>query len=115
MNLLSGNLPAEGQALPSSLRALFLDRNQLQGTLGANLTLPAGLVNMSLQGNLGLTGALPLGWELPPSLAFLYLNNCSLSGGLPQETWPHAALRQLSLADNQLSGQWEGAARHSTA
>ncbi|GAB4822160.1 hypothetical protein N2152v2_009206 [Parachlorella kessleri] len=70
--------------LPTGFSALWLDGNNITGTLSSAWALPSTRLDMS---NNDLTGSLPADWSLPSGLDF-YLTNNSLSGPLPnQSSW----------------------------
>ena len=81
----SGTLPTELGNL-SSLARTFLHGNQLSGSLPSELARIPNLYELRLEGNIGLTGAVPLEWgQLNGTLKTLGLTETSVVGSIPEE------------------------------
>ncbi|GIM09453.1 hypothetical protein Vretimale_13299, partial [Volvox reticuliferus] len=94
---------AGGLAALISLQYLSAGGNRLQGTLEPFLAL-RNLSALIFHGNM-LSGTLPKGLMIHPSLEFLDLDENQLSGPLPNATFTSSnRLRSISLSHNSLSG-----------
>ncbi|KAL3151321.1 hypothetical protein ABBQ38_013155 [Trebouxia sp. C0009 RCD-2024] len=107
-NLLTGTLPSSGW--PSHLWYMWIDDNQLTGSIPAELASLQHLQALSMTSN-RLTGSLPEAWSAPgtfPELYNLQLDGNALTGTLPT-TWGNSSafpqLEFLTLADCGISGR----------
>ncbi|KAK7333102.1 hypothetical protein VNO80_29865 [Phaseolus coccineus] len=97
-NLLSGNLPADIDSLPS-LQYLYLQHNNLSGDIPASLS--PQLVVLDLSYN-SFSGSIPETFQNFSELTSLNLQNNSLSGQIPNLNVTQ--LRLLNLSYNHLNG-----------
>eukprot|EP01018_Ginkgo_biloba_P026811 Gb_11935 [translate_table: standard] len=126
-NTLADHIPPQLGRL-SRLRELWLERNQLEGTIRTSLCNCQNLVNLSIWNNrltglippkLGqltklrllylhvnkLTGTIPSSLSNISTLSHLLLNTNNLSGAIPPQLGIITQLEILQLSDNQLTGQ----------
>jgi Leucine-rich repeat (LRR) protein len=82
---------------------LYLDENQLSGSLPASLSALSNLVGLSLNSN-QLTGSIPASIESLTNLESIELQNNQLSGSIPTDIGGLSHLVVLQLTSNQLSG-----------
>ena len=82
---------------------LYLDGNQLSGSIPPDLGNLASLVTLSLHDN-QLSGSIPPELGNLANLEYLYLDGNQLSGSIPSELGNLANLEYLYLDGNQLSG-----------
>eukprot|EP00835_Amoeboradix_gromovi_P005523 NODE_526_length_7226_cov_0.465273.p5 type:complete len:167 gc:universal NODE_526_length_7226_cov_0.465273:2403-2903(+) len=68
--------------LPDTLKQLYLDNNQITGSLPTSW--PPGLITIYLINN-RFTGSVPSGSSLPPGLGNLYLSGNMLTGSAPSQ------------------------------
>ena len=97
-----GNPGLAGQP-QQDLRHLFLDRNQLDGTIPEELGSIRDLKTLNLGDN-QLTGTIPEELGNLNSLDFLYLDNNQLSGPIPAELGRLTGLKVTRFAGNALTG-----------
>jgi len=91
-----------GESL-SSLMYLLLNRNQLTGSIPAQLGDITNLYRLELDYN-QLTGSIPIQLGNPSTLRFINLASNQLSGTIPVEFGSLSNLLTLNLARNQLTG-----------
>ena len=101
-NQLSGSIPAELGRL-TNLEWLSLNRNQLSGSIPAELGQLTNLKWLSLDRN-QLSGSIPAELSQLTNLERLFLNHNQLSGSIPAELGQLTNLERLTLDSNQLSG-----------
>jgi len=102
-NQLSGTIPAELGNL-RSLRFLHLFDNRLGGAIPATLGNLTNLAELIANHN-QLTGAIPAELGDLASLRSLFLNSNQISGAIPAALGDLATLEVLALNENQLSGR----------
>ena len=101
-NQLTGTIPAELGNL-TGLQKLNLHVNQLTGAIPTELGNLASLRDLSLNHN-QLTGTIPTELGNLASLQDLWLQNNQLTGTIPTQLGNLAGLQRLALSDNQLTG-----------
>ncbi|OUD12297.1 MBG domain-containing protein [Thioflexithrix psekupsensis] len=92
------------QVYNGRVSSLYLNSNNLSGTLPSELGNLTGLIQLGLMDN-NLTGTIPPELGQLPSLGYVYLRGNKLSGEIPSQLGNLSALSDLSLDGNQLSGQ----------
>ncbi|KAG7366893.1 RHS repeat-associated core domain containing protein [Nitzschia inconspicua] len=100
---LSGSLPREMQLLSNSLEEIFLNGNNIGGTIPPSLGKLSNLRRLQLTGN-ALTGSLPESLDSLSSLRNLSVRNNKLIGQLPPELGTLTLLRNLDLSRNSIIG-----------
>ena len=101
-NQLSGSIPKELGQL-SALTDLQLNDNQLSGSIPKELGQLSALKDLRLHKN-QLSGSIPKELGQLSAVTLLWLNNNQLSGSIPKELGQLASLQKLWLNNNQLSG-----------
>jgi len=91
------------QAVPTTLKHLRLDDNQLSGSIPEALGACVALQTLLLSDN-ELSGPIPEALGACAALQELYLHGNQLSGQIPEALGTCAALQVLSVHGNQLSG-----------
>ncbi|GLJ17619.1 hypothetical protein SUGI_0306770, partial [Cryptomeria japonica] len=106
-NSLQGPIPLE-LGMFTHLQGLYLDTNNLEGTIPRSLGNLSALTDLYLSTN-SLQGPIPLDLGMLTHLQFLYLNTNKLSGTIPSSLGNLSKLNELVLYQNQLSGHipWE--------
>ena len=102
-NNLAGTIPAELGDL-SSLTVLLLYGNQLTGAIPAELGSLSNLTRLQLWGN-QLTGPIPAELGSLSNLTYLSIDENQLTGAIPAELGSLSNLAHLDISGNQLSGQ----------
>lgn len=101
-NQLIGSIPAEVGAL-ANLHTLGLPGNQLTGPIPLELAGPSGLTSLNLRSN-QLTGSVPAELGFLMNMQRLDLSQNQLTGSIPTQFGRLANLVSLELSANQLSG-----------
>ena len=101
-NQLSGSIPKELGQL-SALTDLQLNDNQLSGSIPKELGQLSALKDLRLHKN-QLSGSIPKELGQLSAVTLLWLNNNQLSGSIPKELGQLSALMLLWLNNNRLSG-----------
>ena len=101
-NDLKGSIPAELGAL-AHLKTLWLRGNGLAGAIPPELGRLANLENLSLHNN-RLTGTIPGELGALAHLKILWLHGNGLTGSIPPELGDLANLEKLSIGGNDLTG-----------
>jgi hypothetical protein len=83
---------------------LYLDENQLAGTIPPEIGNLTNLTSLGL-GNNQLIGSIPSEISNLTNLERLYLHNNQLTGSIPSEIWNLTNLTRLIVFDNQLTGE----------
>ncbi len=83
--------------------ALFLESNQLSGTIPSTLGNLNNIIELNLANN-QLSGSIPSSLGNLTNLQYLYLANNQLSGAIPSSLGNLNNIIELNLANNQLSG-----------
>ncbi len=101
-NQLNGSIPPSLGSLVK-LESLFLNDNQLSGSIPSSLGNLANLRNLFLNHN-QLSGSIPPSLGNLAKLEWLYLENNRLSGSIPSSLGSLANLKFLTVQFNELSG-----------
>jgi hypothetical protein len=87
----------------TQLTTLFLQSNQLTGTLPPEWKSFSQLQFFQLQGN-NFTGTIPNAWRNMTNLVFTYFNNNQLSGEIPNFLLNTPSMQDLRLSNNKFIG-----------
>ena len=98
-NALTGAVPTAAR-LPAGIQRIALGENALSGAI-PDFSTRTSLTHLYLQGN-ALSGSFPT--TLPTSLQVLHLGGNDLANAIPSQLGNLAALTELSLCDNDLTG-----------
>lgn len=102
-NKIAGTLPASWTEMPELVH-LSLDYNAFTGGLPyAWGFFPASVSLLGLSNNKRLSGTLPESWQ-HLYVSQIFLDNCSLTGEIPQSWLGMVQLEELSVQNNNLSG-----------